>query len=637
MLEPQTRRLLLESLSPPDGYELNCAVGTTFSLDLLALLSVPLAFTFSDWEDSEGQPTDDNLALLESIKRHAGRISIFCQAGQISVPKKDQRLFAYLEQSVFEVSARKKFGVFHPKIWLLRYSSKQKSDVRYRFICLSRNLTYDRSWDTVLVMDGVLQERKNAYKVNHPLGDFIRSLPELTALTNRSVPADVQQRIDLMQDEVRKVLFDLPATLDEKNRAVTFEEYRFWPIGLNQRPEWPFDGTDDVTSHRRMLIISPFLKDGFLKRITKKRKDCILVSRADEAAQIPKSTCDLFNALYTLSPEALPEDMETESDEQSVLSGLHAKLFLMDDGYKARLWTGSANATNAAFPDPQEKMDRDKGNIEFLVELVGSRSQFGIDQLLHKEKGSTSFADMLEPFIAPDVVPDVDAVQKSIEHELDNARRLLACRVLRAVVTAEEVEGSYSIQIMSAEPLTGPDDIVVRCWPVTFQEHLANLCSTSAGVIATFGGITLDAITAFYAFEMSLERKGKKAKSRFVVKADLEGVPEGRFSCLLRSLLKNRNQVVQMLLMLLADQDIPNFNVGGKSRIPGEDADTSNGSAEIPLLESLLRALDRDPEKIDRINALVNDLMGTDEGVELLPEGFNDIWPAIWTAREGLR
>ena len=638
MLEPQSRRLLLESLSPPDGYELNCAVGTTFSLDLLALLSVPLAFTFSDWEDSEGQPTDDNLALLESIKRHAGRISIFCQAGQISVPKKDQRLFAYLEQSVFEVTAKKKFGVFHPKIWLLRYTSKQRTDVRYRFICLSRNLTYDRSWDTVLVMDGVLQERKNAYKVNHPLGDFIRSLPELTALTNRSVPEDVQRRIDLMQDEVRKVLFDLPSTLDEKNRAVPFEEYSFWPIGLNQRPEWPFDGTkDDDTSRRRMLIISPFLKDGFLKRITKKRKDCILVSRADEAVQIPKSTCDLFNALYTLSPEALPEEMETESDEQSELSGLHAKLFLMDDGHKARLWTGSANATNAAFPDPQKKEDRDKGNIEFLVELVGPRSKFGIDQLLHKEKGSTTFSDMLEPFIAPDEVPEVDAVQKSLEHELDNARRLLACCVLRAVVSADDVEGCYSIQLISSEPLIGADDIVLRCWPVTFQEYLANLCSTSTGVITTFGGLTLDAITAFYAFEMTLERKGKKAKSRFVVKADLEGVPEGRFSCLLRSLLKNRNQVVQMLLMLLADQDIPYFNVGGKSRVPGGGADTTNGSAEIPLLESLLRALDRDPEKIDRINALVNDLMATDEGLELLPEGFNAIWPAIWAAREGLK
>jgi hypothetical protein len=636
MLEPQSRRLFLESLSPPDGYELDYAVGTTFSLDLLALLSVPLAFTFSDWEDSEGQTTEDNLALLESIKRHADRIAIFCQAGQISVPKKDQRLFAYLEQSVFEVTAKKKFGVFHPKIWLLRFISKQDSTVRYRFICLSRNLTYDRSWDTVLVMDGVLQDRRNAYGINHPLGDFIKALPGLTALSGRSVPGNVQARIHSIQEEVRKVQFELPSMLDDRNRTVGFEGYRFWPLGLSSRPEWPFDGLDDEMAHRRMLIISPFLSDGLLRRITRKRKDSILLSRLDEAAQIPKDVCGSFEALYTLAPEALPEDLDKESEELGTLSGLHAKLFLMDDGYKARLWTGSANATNAAFPDPKKKEDRDKGNIEFLVELTGPKSKFGIDQLLSKRTGTTSFVDMLEQFLPPDQAPEVDKIQKQLEDELDGVRRLFACRVLRAVISPGEAAGSFSTQLLSAEPLTGLAGLAVNCWPVTFQEHLAQSCSVSSGELAKFGGMTLDAITAFFAFELVLERSGKKARSRFVVKADLEGVPDGRFSCLLRSLLKNRSQVLQMLLMLLADQEVSSSFGGINPGTPG-DLGSSNGSAAIPLLESILRALDRDPEKIDRINALVNDLMATDEDGKLLPEGFNDIWPAIWAARGGLK
>ena len=46
MLEPQERRQLLDSLRPPSGYSLDFAVGTTYSLDLLALLTAPLAFTF---------------------------------------------------------------------------------------------------------------------------------------------------------------------------------------------------------------------------------------------------------------------------------------------------------------------------------------------------------------------------------------------------------------------------------------------------------------------------------------------------------------------------------------------------------------------------------------------------------------
>lgn len=637
MLEPQSRQLLLESLRPPDGYVLDSAVGTTFSLDLLALLSVPLAFTFSDWEDSEGQTTDNNLALLESIKRHAGNIFLFCQAGQIYVPKKDQKLFAYLEQSVFEVKAKKKNGVFHPKIWLLRYTAKHSSIVRYRFLCLSRNLTYDRSWDTALVMDGTLQERQNAFNVNHPLGDFIMSLPELTASTGRSIPEDVRKRIDIMQKEVRKVQFELPDMLDERSRTVAFEEYRFWPLGLNSRTEWPFDGSNNEMVNRRMLIISPFLSETFLKRVTNKRNACILISHADELAEISKNTRDLFGSLYTLSAAALPEDLDADSDEQTTLSGLHAKLFLMDDGYNARLWTGSANATNAAFPDPKRAEDKDKGNIEFLVELIGPKGKFGIDQLLKIEKGSTSFSDMLEEFSSSDEVSEIDSVQKSLEYELDNTRRLIACSALRAVVKAEDEDRCYNIQLIRDESLPIPKDMTARCWPLTLDERFAVSSSFPAGMLATFNRITLDEITAFFAFELTLERAGKKAKKRFAVKVNLEGVPEGRFSFLVRSLLKNKNQVLRMFFMLLADQDTPSINGGGKSFLLGEAGDSANGSHEIPLLESLLRALDRDPEKIDRINALVNDLMASDEGAELLPEGFNDIWPAIRQASEELK
>ncbi len=625
MLEPQSRRLLLESLTPPHGYSLDYAIGTTFSLDLLALLSVPLAFTFSDWEDEEGELTDDNLALLESIKRHAGRICIFCQAGQISVPKKDQRLFAYLEQSVFQVAAPKKFGVFHPKIWLLRYTSSKDPEIRYRLLCLSRNLTFDRSWDTALVMEGALQERKRAFGANNPLGDFIRTLPDLALAVGGGVSASAQKIVDLLQDEVRRVRFELPSSLENKGIS-SFEEYRFWPIGLSSRPEWPFGDND--TAHRRMLIISPFLKDTFLQRITKNRKGCILISRADELDAISKSACDVFEEVHTLSSTALPE----EEEEQDSLTGLHAKLFLMDDGYKARLWTGSANATSAAFPDPLKREEKEKGNVEFLVELVGPKSRFGIDVLLEKAKGAPSFSDLLDPFIPSDAAREVDAVQKRLEDELDLLRRRFARGKLRAVVEPGGGEG-YRIRLVTTEAWPGSDDVGVKCWPVTYQEHLAKSCTLGAGELAVFESFSLDALTAFFAFAIEVEREGRKAATRFVVKADLEGVPEGRFSSLLRSLLKNRNQVLRMLLMLLSDQDLSSG--GGKGWTPSGDSEPGSGAVQIPLLEALLRALDRDPDKIDRVEALVNDLLATDGGGELLPEGFEAIWPAIRAAREG--
>lgn len=629
MLEPQARRLLLESLRPPEGYALDCAVGTTYSLDLLALLSVPLAFTYSEWEDREGNPTDDDIALLESVKRHADRICIFCQAGEISVPKKDQRLFAYLEQSVVEVTPRKKLGVFHPKVWLLRYVSRTDAAVRYRFLCLSRNLTFDRSWDTALVMDGILRARKVAYSVNHPLGDFIKALPGLAVL--QPVADNVQQIVGRLQEEVRKVEFEPPEG---------FEDFAFWPLGLADKPVWPF-GTDRGAITKRMLIISPFVRDGFLKRITEKRQEgnCILVSRSDEMDQVPRATLDRFKK-YTLSSASVPDGEDSNVEGDSELTGLHAKLFLMDDSdegrHMARLWTGSANATNAAFPDQKDPADREKGNVEFLVELAGPRGKFGIDRLLTKEKGTTCLIDMLDDYKVPDEIKEVDSLKKQLEQELDIVRRILASATLRGVIVSNENSDSYSVDLYCDKSLQYSRDISIKCWPVTYQEHLAADCISLSGKIANFGGVTMDALTAFYAFEMSLVRDNKKASSRFILKAALIGLPDGRLAHLVRSLLKDKNRVLRMFLLLLADQDLPPGEGGGRPKVPGGSADAGGGSVDIPLLESLLLALDRSPEKIDRIHALVNDIMASPEGEELLPAGFGEIWPAIFEARKGL-
>ena len=123
MLRPENRNLLLESMRPPPGYTFDRAVGTTFTLDLLSLLITPLAFTFFDWEDRDGRLTEEPLALLEALRRHASHIHLFCQAGMINVPPADKQLLPYIESSVFEVHAPKTGGLFHPKVWLLRFVS----------------------------------------------------------------------------------------------------------------------------------------------------------------------------------------------------------------------------------------------------------------------------------------------------------------------------------------------------------------------------------------------------------------------------------------------------------------------------------------------------------------------------------
>ncbi len=611
MLNPQDRSLLLETLRPPAGYTLDHAIGCTFSLDLHALLTTPLAFTFFDWEEESGNIISDPLALLESVRRHAGKISIFCQAGQISVPRKQERIFAYLEHSVHEVLPPTANGVFHPKIWLIRYIHENEP-THYRFICLSRNLTFDKSWDTVLVLDGLLSDRINAYGINNPIGDFIQQLP---ALSITSPDQETVNKVEQMQYDVRRVLFESPEGI---------EELSFHPIGIPGYRKFTFG-----PPKRRMLAMSPFLSDNFVKKIVKQRKDCVLISLQESLERINNETLQCYGNIYTLSREAENEEYGDEmADEQNtpLLSGLHAKLFVMDDGWKANVWTGSANATDAAF----------NTNVEFLVCLRGRLVDIGIDKLLDQEGGGTTFADLLQEYRVEEEPEPIDTTQEELEKKLREVRLALISGNLRAEITAIEKTQEFQLEV-KADPekcISLNSAVKVHCWPVTLTYNRALLSDFSPGQVLNFGKVSLDAITAFFAFELECSEKGQIRTERFVTKLTLIGEPEGRMQKLLRSLLKNKSQVLRLLLLLLADQSTSISKLINVHRHLGNTgSDSGDMSSGIPLLESLMKALAQDPAKLDRINRLVTDLSKTDEGQDLLPNGFMQIWGSIWQIR----
>ena len=67
--------------------------------------------------------------------------------------------------------------------------------------------------------------------------------------------------------------------------------------------------------------------------------------------------------------------------------------------------------------------------------------------------------------------------------------------------------------------------------------------------------------------------------------------------------------------------------------VPRAQRSGPRAGPEIPLLEALMRALSRNPEQLDRIARLVDDLRRTEQGARLLPEGFDSVWEPIWAAR----
>jgi hypothetical protein len=607
MLKPSNRTLLLESLRPPTGFELDRCLGTTYSLDLQALLTAPLAFTIFEREDPNGRPNNDPLALLESMRRYADRMHIFCQSGRIQIPKSQDRLYSYLEDSVIQV-VPPGGGVFHPKLWLLRYLDAMGSPM-YRLLCLSRNLTFDRSWDTALCLDGRPTESGDQ-NGNLPLVSFLQDLPNMSLFP---LPETAQESIALFSRELSGISFDPPPGFD----AIAFH-----PMGTPGSPGFSLPETE-----RRLLIVSPFLSQKTVANFSEKYPNSLLLTRLDSAQEMPADTLRGYHKVYILSDEAeLIGDDQEEDQEQGpdLLTGLHAKLYVLDSGSQSRIWTGSANATEAAF----------RANVEFLVELQGPRDQVGIEAVLGGEDEKDALRWMLQEYVPwDDHVESVDELQQQVEEEVERAADLIGRTAFRAEVSDMDSE-TCRLCLAPAEKVAGPqEDIRIECWPITVPEGRKQ---TDTDGSLSFGfTVSREAMTAFFAFSVNGSKNGFEASSRCVIKAELKGAPADRFERLLQSLLHNQTQVLRLLLLLLTDKD----SLEALSGWTTQDRSSTSGTLDtqsVPLLETLLRSLHRDPVKLDRVERLVEDLCRTDKGKDLLPEGFLAIWRTVQRAREGL-
>jgi hypothetical protein len=145
-----------------------------------------------------------------------------------------------------------------------------------------------------------------------------------------------------------------------------------------------------------------------------------------------------------------------------------------------------------------------------------------------------------------------------------------------------------------------------------------------------FAGLSLASLTGFVAFVLRAEKKGRKASVGFVLNLPISGMPAHREQRVLQEIISDPTRFIRYLLLILAEDEQalgPDFDpqeVGG-----GESWRCLSG---VPLLEEMVRAFSRHPEKIVRIQKLMNDLKGSAEGNAVLPAGFDDLWRAFQAA-----
>ena len=601
MLSPETRALLTDGLRPPDGFRVDATVATTYSLDLTALLLAPLSFALHDREVGDPERVDP-IALLDAVRRHAARTTVFCQAGAIHQMRTWRSVLTFAEDSVVQVRAPTANRVFHPKIWLTRFADMQGRPM-HRFLCLSRNLTFDRSWDTVLRLDEADDGASGTDP--GPLADFVRRLPELAT---SALPSDRRTVVDGLAESVAEVRFAVPDP---------FDELQFLPLGLGDGEDWPLPDVAD-----RLLAISAFLDSTTSRALTGIAPDAVVLSRPESFDRVGVAPFVRGAKTFVLQrpAEVGPgEDQEPAerplTETSAVPEGLHAKTFVLEHGARATVVTGSANATGAGFG----------GNVEFDVVLRGPRDRCGVSALWEGTKETPGFGRLVEPYtIATEGVVEADA-EVTWQIELFHAR--LAGVPPQLELTLDEDEKAILRLTVDVPDDPGSTEI----WPVSLRQELHGQSLGAADV--RWGPIALSNVTPFLAVRTMVGSCERTA----VVKATLSGDVAGRRHDALREVLTNRTDVLRYLIFLLGDPAYATLLGQGTGENGGFQPDPAY-AIDLALFEPLVRAVARDDDSLERIANLIRDLRAMENGDELVPDGFQDIWDAVWECyREGTR
>lgn len=381
MLDATNRQALNQMLRPPAGFRLVHAVGTTFTLDMTSALSVPLSFVAGNGEDYT-----NSVAVLSALRKVSDRVDIFCQAGHIQAPRDASDLLAMLEPMVHQVSVKR--GLFHPKVWVLEF--ERGPERRYRFLCSSRNLTADASWDLLVRLDGELASG-NAGPDSGPLARFIEKLTELCTV---ELDVDRLARVHGLASRLTNVSWELPEDIQKLSfRPMGLgEEFEQGSIAGHLREPNRFRALNGKTGDAAFLgfeklVISPFLDDPLLARLRDPwMRNLHVYSRRDQLDLLQEETVtERRSSFKSFDERGIPESSSTgqaSSDQDGVryvaedLSGLHAKAFFCDYDHSTYALLGSANATAAAFGT----------NVEFLVELRGAKKRIGVQRVIDSLK-----------------------------------------------------------------------------------------------------------------------------------------------------------------------------------------------------------------------------------------------------------
>jgi hypothetical protein len=377
--------------------------------------------------------------------------------------------------------------------------------------------------------------------------------------------------------------------------------------------------------------VSPFLTGGAIGALTRRRRGSILVSRPEEIDRVgSKALAHLAERLVLASDaNAAPADVDAADDAGNAtapgdrLIGLHAKVYVADAGWQGRLWTGSANATDAAF----------HGNVEFLVELGGRKRDCGVDATIGDRTGRIGLRNIVEPYEAGRADERPKTEEELVAERLDALRRAIGGLHYEALC-GQAADGRWTLSL-EGEPVTGTladldlSGTEMQVWPATVGAGAGRTPELRERLSASFD-LSEEGVTPYFGVSLA----AGPLSVRFAVIAELTGAPEGRAERVLASILSDRASLIRFLLLLLGnlDEALDTSEQGIGAAGHGEWLTAFETGA---LLEPLVRAYARDPDRLRDIERVLGEIARSGHGDGLLPAGWDAIWTPIAAALDG--
>ena len=518
--------LYMQELQPDDGYEVDFAVGTTFSLSMEGLISIPLAL--SNMGDPKSLTDQTAMYLMEGIRRARKKFVLFCNKGSILVPNNCQPIYSLLEDSVIEVAnPSSPLANFHPKIWVLRQNPIEgNGESLIKLIVMSRNLTFSNDLDTALVIKGKISKKRSRNNKNKPLYDF------LLELTNQyEHDGSRKEKIqNLAKDLLRVDDFDFERPLSSK----LYEIYPYLSCSSFSSTSFNKSLIDKLKGNR-ILIISPFIdndpSNGVLKTLTDETSEAYLVTRDNNITQ---EVIDMFSEVYA------PNITLTDNDEQHNVN-LHAKVYLVEHSNEILyLYLGSANATNSAF----------NRNSELTIGMRVNNLDFEamMNELVLKDGLYIKVTEPISDFIEEKL--------KRQEADMEHVLRWAISSLRKAKVVNVKRKGYYTVKLEKQK--SGKEAFLIKDCIKNYDIKIRPLQCNDSDWKSLFSNslqwtLQLEELSMFYVIEVISHYNGNKHKR--ICKVLTEGLDkfvEQRNDKIVSSIVKAEN-IMEYIEMILSD------------------------------------------------------------------------------------